>query len=273
MGLFRDSWQTVDKRLKPVVVILPLTLWIGSAFFSLSLLLWLIVGLLLTIVVLLYLIHDHRHRQLPVLAEREYHQFESLIGIYQRFEGKLAMTGLRGYAASPDMLFRVLELLDTHRPKVIVELGSGSSTKLISAYADKIGLDCQFYSIEHDQKYLDETASRLVAGNVNFCHCPLINHHLDGKNFSWYNLDAFQPNAPIDLLLVDGPPVYLNERARYPALPLLLDRLSDQAIIVLDDAARPDEQQIIRQWMAMDAFTRVDIQAEKGLTILYRNKT
>lgn len=272
MGLLQDSWQTLDKRLKPAVVVLPLFLWCGSALLNVSMQLWLITGLLLISLILFYLVQDHQHKQRILHAENEYHQIEALLGIYKRFDGKFAMTGLRRYAASPDMLFHVLELIGTHRPHVITELGSGSSTKLISAYIEKIDLDCQFLSIEHDRKYLDESAARLVSGKVEFCYCPLIQYHLNGKSYSWYDLSSFQPDAPIDLLIVDGPPVYLNQLARYPALPLMLDKLSDGAIILLDDAARPDEQEIIRQWMALTPCIRMDLQAEKGLTLLFRIK-
>jgi hypothetical protein len=33
--------------------------------------------------------------------------------------------------------------------------------------------------------------------------------------------------------------------ARYPALPLLFDKMSDEAVIILDDTFREDEKNII----------------------------
>ncbi len=54
----------------------------------------------------------------------------------------------------------------------------------------------------------------------------------------------------IDLLLVDGPPAYVAGMglARYPALPVMLDRLAPGATLVLDDAERPGEQEVLRRW-------------------------
>ena len=36
--------------------------------------------------------------------------------------------------------------------------------------------------------------------------------------------------------------------ARYPAVPVLLDRLSSTAAVVLDDMVRQDEQEVVRRW-------------------------
>jgi hypothetical protein len=63
-------------------------------------------------------------------------------------------------------------------------------------------------------------------------------------------LRAALGSDPIDLLLVDGPPAYAagHALARYPALPVLGDRLASGATVVLDDAERPGEQEVLRRW-------------------------
>ena len=67
--------------------------------------------------------------------------------------------------------------------------------------------------------------------------------------FQWYEVDAFRDLNEIDLLLVDGPPGSLGETARYPALHVLESRLAPNAVVILDDADRPDEQGIVRRWI------------------------
>lgn len=52
------------------------------------------------------------------------------------------------------------------------------------------------------------------------------------------------------MLIVDGPPGRVNKDARYPALPLLHERLNPGAHVFLDDATRPDERRILTQWLA-----------------------
>ncbi len=55
---------------------------------------------------------------------------------------------------------------------------------------------------------------------------------------------------PIDLLVVDGPPAYAagHGLARYPALPVLCDLLAPRATVILGDAERPGEQEVLRRW-------------------------
>ncbi len=50
--------------------------------------------------------------------------------------------------------------------------------------------------------------------------------------------------------MVDGPPAYAagHGLARYPALPVLYDWLAPDATLVLDDAERPGEQEVLRRW-------------------------
>jgi len=47
--------------------------------------------------------------------------------------------------------------------------------------------------------------------------------------------------------------------------------LSDDSVVLLDDAVRPDERQIIKLWQEeFPGFAREDIDAEKDITILRR---
>jgi hypothetical protein len=42
----------------------------------------------------------------------------------------------------------------------------------------------------------------------------------------------------VDLLFVDGPVGDTSPQARYPALPVLADRLTDDTLVLLDDSNR-----------------------------------
>lgn len=270
MGLFRDSWSSVDSRIRPLLILAPGAILLVSYWLPTEWRQLLIIGLLLIALVFLYLVHDHRHRQVDQVALREYHQIEALLGLYRQVEMPFSFQGLRKYAASPDMLLTVLKTISRHKPRVIVELGSGSSTRMIDTYLEQTGSSALFYSVEHDRHYLEQTRAQLQAGRTHLVHCPLKEVELDGRTYSWYDLSGLQLEGRIDLLIVDGPPEQLNDQARYPAYSLFKDQLSDEAIILLDDAARPDEQRIIDRWMKQGAFRREDVPAEKGLTILYK---
>ncbi len=53
----------------------------------------------------------------------------------------------------------------------------------------------------------------------------------------------------IDLLVVDGPPSRPGQMTRWPALPVLHDRLSKGAAIFVDDGDRRAERAMVESWM------------------------
>ncbi len=74
-------------------------------------------------------------------------------------------------------------------------------------------------------------------------------------------------------MVVDGPPQHVHQLARYPALPMLYERLSTDAVVFLDDAARKNEQAIIRRWkQEFQDFEVSEIRTEKGVAALRRQR-
>ncbi|QRN79239.1 MAG: class I SAM-dependent methyltransferase, partial [Nocardiopsis sp. BM-2018] len=74
----------------------------------------------------------------------------------------------------------------------------------------------------------------------------------------------------IGLLFVDGPPQATGAQARYPAVPALLSHCTDDAVIVLDDADRPDERALGDRWIAEHRLHRTEEPAEKGAHVFTR---
>jgi hypothetical protein len=73
------------------------------------------------------------------------------------------------------------------------------------------------------------------------------------------------------MLIIDGPPGNIQHLARYPALPLLFHLLSDDVVVLLDDAFRADEREIVKRWLKeFGGFSLEEIDAEKGAAILRR---
>lgn len=90
------------------------------------------------------------------------------------------------------------------------------------------------------------------------------------ETFQWYALRAL-PAIKIDLLVIDGPPGFLQEQSRYPALPMLADRLAAHCTVFLDDAARDDEQALVQRWLAAyPDFQAEYVDNERGCFILKR---
>ena len=102
-------------------------------------------------------------------------------------------------------------------------------------------------------------------------HAPLVPCKVDGRDHAWYDLLALPPDAgPIDLLVVDGPPGAMQKQARYPAVPLLIDRMAPDAVIVMDDGARPDEQAAVAEWTRRHNLQPHYLDFEKGAFVIGR---
>ena len=97
---------------------------------------------------------------------------------------------------------------------------------------------------------------------------------MEGRRLSWYSGDALAAALPdrIDLLLVDGPPDLFGPGVRWPAVPLLRDRLGPGAAVLMDDGDRPAERRAaFGLWLGdqvySDAIASLDVRkrlAEAG---------
>ena len=62
-----------------------------------------------------------------------------------------------------------------------------------------------------------------------------------------------------------------RRKIRYPALPLLVDKLGRRAVVLMDDGSREDERGVAQMWgEEYPQFERQDIPSEKGTLILRR---
>jgi predicted O-methyltransferase YrrM len=181
---------------------------------------------------------------------------------------------MRDMAISPDCAATLVSIIMELRPTTILEFGSGTSTLLCGYCLKQLGAGA-IISIDHDLKYAEQTIGELrehgLAEYARVQHAALRTVSLPAGQWQWYD-PAFLAQAPaVDLLIVDGPPGGLQRLARYPALPMVIGKLSPAATIVIDDANRPDEQEMVRRWVSeFPGFRRVDLNHEKGTVILRR---
>ena len=208
------------------------------------------------------------------LLHQLYQQLEAFITINTLLEIRYPLPPMRGWAASPDFLVLVLGEILARKPALVVELGSGVST-LISAYAlEKLGRG-KLISLDHDSEFLQKTRRQIDLHGLNdivqAVHAPLTKINLNGVDWQWYDLASVDIASPVDILVVDGPPGDIQARSRYPALPVFAERLGGDAAVFLDDAVRPDEQAIIREWaMRYPGYSCEMVNCEKGAAIFRR---
>ena len=162
-----------------------------------------------------------------------------------------AGVSLGTWAAEPDFLRLVAAEL-ARDPIGVVELGSGASTMLMASMRRARG-GPPVISIEHDQAFAQRTWATLArAGlhdHVELHVAPLRTIVLHGHELPWYDREEVERRVParIDLLVIDGPPSTIG-LARWPAVEVLASRLSDHAVVLLDDGRRRDETATARSW-------------------------
>jgi predicted O-methyltransferase YrrM len=205
--------------------------------------------------------------------KQTFRQMEALQNLNAVLPVSDLMPATRGWAASPDLLAVLVDLVITQRPALVVECGSGASTLWLALTMRQFKIDGKIVALDHDPVFGGKTRDLLarhdVAGIAEVRDAPLESYTLDGQGYSWYSRQAWQDLTGIGLLFVDGPPAATGHQARYPALPLLSDSLSPSATIVLDDLVVPDMQDTLRLWLdAYPAFTSELLPLEKQAAVL-----
>lgn len=178
------------------------------------------------------------------------------------------------WSAAPDFLQRIIDHCLEHRPSIVLECSSGLTT-LALARCCQMNNHGHVYSLENAAEFAAATRAGLAAfgleQHATVVHAPLEAVTLHADNYSWYSRREL-PAGSFDMLVIDGPPGFLQHHSRYPALPLLHDRIAGNGTVFLDDAARKDEKEIVAMWLnEFPSFEHRYLALERGCSILQRH--
>ncbi|HHJ35086.1 MAG TPA: class I SAM-dependent methyltransferase [Gammaproteobacteria bacterium] len=196
---------------------------------------------------------------------------------YRAIENSLAfeipLPVAKDWSAAADFLKLLSDFCLDKKPVNIVECSSGTSS-LVLAKCCQMNESGHVYSLENGEEFAQKTRRQLtdfsLGSHCSVIHSPLENIEVNGVPFKWYTLDKL-PVRDINVLVVDGPSGFIQKNSRYPALPLLVDRLAKDCVIFLDDAAREDEQALVRLWqLEFPEFQAEYIENERGCFVLRR---
>lgn len=153
-----------------------------------------------------------------------------------------------GWTLAPDALRFVTQIVGNMKPAHILELGSGLSTRVLARAA---GSQCLISSVDHDPQYNWETDGARLEPNscpVKFHLAPLVVREYGGKLVGAYLIqkEKLASTAPVDLVVIDGPPVNLG--GREGTLYQVMDYARPGTIVLLDDSKRPEEKAAIKAW-------------------------
>jgi predicted O-methyltransferase YrrM len=164
--------------------------------------------------------------------------------------------GNDGFAPTLDYLEEVARSAATTEGPIL-ECGSGLTTLLLGLLAGRRGV--AIHSLEHSanwQQRIAKVLSENAIRNVEVMNAPL----RDYGAFAWYDVRLEQLPEQFRLIVCDGPPGN-TKGGRYGLLPLVGERLPQGGVIVLDDADRPGELEMVRRWkkemdLAMQVFEK-----------------
>lgn len=208
-----------------------------------------------------------RHLHADLLTD-----LQALHQLLDRYRPTATLPSLAGWALSPSGLLWACDFIRERRPSLVVECGSGTSSLWMALALREVGAG-RLVSLEHQEEFVGRTRrlleSHQVAGWADIRHAPLVPVETSRGSTAWYDLaTANLPPDRIDLLLVDGPPQSTGPLARYPAVPLLRDRLFPGATILVDDADRADDQEAISAWLEEVEGMRSEPGPGRGIAVL-----
>jgi predicted O-methyltransferase YrrM len=205
-----------------------------------------------------------------------YLQVEYRDWIHNRFSwNHPVILNSRGWSASPDFLYELVQSLEVHKCSNILEVSSGLSTLVCAKWVQNQNVESSVTSIESSKYHLEKTAKSIDNEGLSqfsqLIHAPIS----EKSGVLWHDSEVLdrQLDGPYDCLIVDGPPATENKLARFPALDVLMPHLADSCLIILDDYIRQGEREIVKRWLKTYPLSVVSSpQTEKGMIVLILNK-
>ena len=126
----------------------------------------------------------------------------------------------------------------------ILECGSGLSTLVLGVGARRSGQ--RVWSLENDPMWVSvvrAALARFAIDNVTVCAAPL---H-DYGDYEWYAPARRELATDFALVICDGPQG-TTPGGRYGLMPVLGPHLRSGCVVLLDDAGRAGEQDVLARW-------------------------
>jgi hypothetical protein len=195
------------------------------------------------------------YRALARIQHETLQEAEALLQLYRLFnlEAPMPLLGgaAKGWAMEPVTMLAVVDEVLARKPALVVECGSGTSTVWIAHALSRIGAG-SLVSLEHLEHYARLGDAALDAHDLRqfaeIRRAPLEACRVGDETFNWYEASTLADLRDVTMLIVDGPPSSTGPLARYPALPLMWDRLAPGALVLIDDVGRDDEQRVVERW-------------------------
>jgi len=182
------------------------------------------------------------------------------------------------WSLDADTLKFVATLIGQLKPKHILEIGSGVSTRLLYKAAQQLEQPCYISSVDHDPDFMANIPAQIGSSKskcLSIQLSPLVSRRFGEQYLPVYHIDPgkFACPDPVDLCIIDGPPVSLG--GRKGTLYQLMEYCRVGSCLLLDDAIRNDEKEALVDWKRAfgDVIEIIELEGfEKGLSAIVIKK-
>lgn len=178
----------------------------------------------------------------------------ALLTLHAEYARGADLAGYSEWATTPETLLMLASAIRALPDgATVVEFGGGVSTAWLALANQRRRSPVRIVSLEHDEEWAAETSSimtRIGVSGPEVRLAPLQALEIDGWSGEWYDPMTLEDLTVIDLAFVDGPPGITAPLARYPALPMISEKLAPHGLVVLDDLDRPEEREIRDRWVS-----------------------
>ncbi len=150
------------------------------------------------------------------------------------------------WAGNYSFFYILNRILNDYKPKNILDLGLGESSKFISTYLDNYLTESKHTIVEQDQSWITSFNDKFtLSSRSKIIYCELREKQIKGHNVNYYEGFTGQIKGNFDLYIVDGP--FGSDRySRYDIVDLVENFSFDKEfIIIMDDSERQGEQDTI----------------------------
>ncbi len=174
-----------------------------------------------------------------------------------------------GYPA----LYVLYRILNEFRPKNILEMGLGQSTKIIGLYNQKHS-ECRHQVVEHDKEWIEFFKNSFeMPSTSQIVELPIEDKKVEigggeTKVTSYIGFSERFKDQKFDFICIDGPYGYRSPKySRIDIMGILPECLEDSFVILLDDCHRKSETNTLN--MISDTLNEKEIPNRK---IIYRGE-
>jgi 16S rRNA G966 N2-methylase RsmD len=156
-----------------------------------------------------------------------------------------------GWSSSYVMIQHILNVIDANPSHNILEFGIGNSSLYIASSLQNNSRGTKYYGIDNTLGWIEGFKHKI--NKINFQgNCHIIHAEITENNQPiWYDINQIKQNidenSKFGIVVIDGPYGKISEHIRSNGVEFILNKLSEDYIIFIDDTNREDGKLLVNK--------------------------